>query len=142
MLFPCSSTPTQLTLCIGDLYVWWHTLCLVRTLQIDYKTFVLHFFVKHVCCECNDILHNASKSSELVFDNWLVNKVSILRVESLPLFKGQIKPKSRFARRRFSRKTNGQIWFVCREEYVKSKQNKFIHLFGGRIYGTPICFRN
>ena len=30
--------------------------------------------------------------------------------------KGQIKPKSRLAHRRFSQKMNGRIWFVCREE--------------------------
>ena len=43
-------------------------LCVLFVLsKLDYKTFVLQFFVKHVCC--NDILHNASKSSELVFVN-------------------------------------------------------------------------
>ena len=30
--------------------------------------------------------------------------------------KGKKKSKSRLASRRFSQKTNGQIWFVCREE--------------------------
>jgi hypothetical protein len=30
--------------------------------------------------------------------------------------KGQIKPKSKLARHRFSQKTHQQIWFVCREE--------------------------
>ena len=30
--------------------------------------------------------------------------------------KGQKKSKSRLASRRFSQKTNGRIWFVCREE--------------------------
>ena len=54
--------------------------------------------------------------------------------------KGQIKPKAGLARRRFSQKTNQQICFVCCEKQ-KSKQNKFVCPFLGRIYGVSICFR-
>ena len=54
--------------------------------------------------------------------------------------KGQIKPKAVWARQRFSQKTNKQICFGCREKQT-SKQNKFICLFFGRIYGMPICFQ-
>ena len=53
--------------------------------------------------------------------------------------KGQIKPKAVWARRRFSQKMNKRICFVCREKQ-KSKQNKFIPSFFGRIYGASICF--
>ena len=53
--------------------------------------------------------------------------------------KGQIKPKAVWARRRFSQKMNKRICFVCREKQ-KSKQNKFVRSFFGRIYGAPICF--
>ena len=56
------------------------------------------------------------------------------------LGKGQIKPKAVLVRRRFSQKTNEQICFVCREKQ-KSKQNKFVCSFFGRIYGASICFR-
>ena len=59
--------------------------------------------------------------------------------KNLPL-KGQIKPKAVWALRRFSQKTNERICFVCHEKQ-KSKQNKFVHSFFGRIYGVPICFR-
>ena len=41
----------------------------------------------------------------------------------------------------FSQKMNGLIWSICREEW-KSKQNKFVCSFFGRIYGAPIYFRN
>ena len=58
----------------------------------------------------------------------------------LYLLKGQIKPKTGLASRRFSEKTNKRIWFVCCEKQ-KSKQNKFVRLFFGRIYGAQICFR-
>ena len=44
--------------------------------------------------------------------------------------KGQIKPKSVWARHRFSQKTNERICFVCREKQ-KSKQNKFVSSFLG-----------
>ena len=46
--------------------------------------------------------------------------------------KGQIKPKSVWARQ----KTNERICFVCLEKQ-KSKQNKFVRSFFGRIYGAP-----
>ena len=39
----------------------------------------------------------------------------------------------------FSQKTNGQIWFVCFFT-LHGKQIKFVRLFFGRIYGSPICF--
>ena len=54
--------------------------------------------------------------------------------------KGQKKPKAHLARCRFSQKMNEQICFVCREKQ-KSKQNKFVCSFFGRIYGAPICIR-
>ena len=54
--------------------------------------------------------------------------------------KRQIKPKAGSACRRFSQKMNKQVCFVCCEKQ-KSKQNKFICSFFGRIYGTPICLR-
>ena len=50
--------------------------------------------------------------------------------------KGQIKPKSRLARHRFSQKTNGWICFFT----LHGKQIKFVHSFFWRIYGSPICF--
>ena len=53
--------------------------------------------------------------------------------------KGQIKPKAVWARRRFSQKTNKQICFVSHKKQ-KSKQNEFVRLFFGRIYGAPIWF--
>ena len=55
--------------------------------------------------------------------------------------KGQIKPKAVWARRKLSQKTNEQICFVCQEKQ-KSKQNKFVRSFFGRIYGSSICFRS
>ena len=42
--------------------------------------------------------------------------LSIVRCFLSFVAKGQIKPKSRLARRRFSQKTNGQICFVCCKE--------------------------
>ena len=54
--------------------------------------------------------------------------------------KGQIKPKVGLARCRFFQKMNKRIWFVCCEK-KKTKQNKFIHSFFGRIYGVQTCFR-
>ena len=53
--------------------------------------------------------------------------------------KGQIKSKSRLARRRFSQKTNGRICFVCFFT-LHRKQIKFVRSFFWRIYGAPICF--
>ena len=38
--------------------------------------------------------------------------------------------KSRLARCRFSQKTNGQIWFVCREEKKANKTNSSFHFLG------------
>ena len=40
----------------------------------------------------------------------------VFLVEPYRVPKGQLISKSRLARRRFSQKTNGWIWFVCREE--------------------------
>ena len=54
--------------------------------------------------------------------------------------KGQIKPKAGWANHRLSQKMNKQICFVCREKQ-KSKQNKFVCSFFGRIYIAPICFQ-
>ena len=53
--------------------------------------------------------------------------------------KGQIKPKSRLASRRFSQKTNGRICFVCFLT-LHGKQIKFVRSFLRRIYVAPICF--
>ena len=36
--------------------------------------------------------------------------------DQISVSKGQLISKSRLASRRFSKKTNGRIWFVCREE--------------------------
>ena len=44
------------------------------------------------------------------------------------------------ARCRFSTKMNEKICFVCHEKQ-KSKQNKFICSFFGRIYDVQICFQ-
>ena len=54
--------------------------------------------------------------------------------------KGQIKSKAVWARRKFSQKMNERICFVCCEKQ-KSKQNKFVCPFLGKIYGASICFR-
>ena len=54
--------------------------------------------------------------------------------------KSQIKPKAVWAHRWFSQNTNKRIYFVCCEKQ-KSKQNKFVCPFLGRIYGASICFR-
>ena len=51
--------------------------------------------------------------------------------------KGQKKLKAVWARHRFSQKINVRICFVCREKQ-KSKQNKLIYSFFGRIYGATI----
>ena len=59
---------------------------------------------------------------------------------SIVVLKGQIKPKVVLARRRFFQKKKKLICFVYREKQ-KSKQNKFVCSFFGRIYGAPICFR-
>ena len=59
---------------------------------------------------------------------------------ALHVYKGQIKPKAVWARHGFSQKTNERICFISREKQ-KSKQNKFIRSFLGRIYGAPFCFR-
>ena len=53
--------------------------------------------------------------------------------------KGQIKPKAVWMCRRFSQKMNEQIYFVCHEK-PKSKQNKFVCLFVGRIYERQSAF--
>ena len=50
------------------------------------------------------------------------------------------KTKAVWVRRRFSQKRNERICFVCCE-LQKSKQNKFVRSFFGRIYSAPICFR-
>ena len=54
--------------------------------------------------------------------------------------KGQIRPKAVWARCRFSQKKEWTNFFshVCHEKQ-KSKQNKFICSFFGRIYGAAIC---
>ena len=57
----------------------------------------------------------------------------------IAVHKGQIKTKSVWARHRFSQKMNEQICFVCREQQ-KSKHNKLVFSFLGRIYSVPICF--
>ena len=66
--------------------------------------------------------------------SWIINFDCLLC-----LVKGQKKPKAVWARHRFSQKMNKWICFVCREKQ-KSKQNKFVCLFFGRIYGASICF--
>ena len=52
--------------------------------------------------------------------------------------KGQKKPKAHLAHHRFSQKMNEQILLVCCEKQ-EGIQNKLVHLFFGRIYGTTIC---
>ena len=46
------------------------------------------------------------------------------------------------ARRRFSQKTNEQIWFFFFAFllFTAKKPHKFVRSFFGRIYGAPICF--
>ena len=51
---------------------------------------------------------------------------------------GQIKRKAGQARCRFSQKLNKRICFVCCEKQ-KSKQNKLVPSFFGRIHGAPTC---
>ena len=71
-----------------------------------------------------------------IVKSWIVQKVSMWI-----LSKGQIRSKGRLASRRFSQKTNGRIWFVCRED-KKSKENKFVRLVFGRNQETINCFRD
>ena len=72
------------------------------------------------------------QDSDLKYFSWrfghLKNKSNSLKNAT---FKGEIKPISKLASRRFSKKMSGRIWFVCREEQ-KSRQNKFVCLFFGR----------
>ena len=67
------------------------------------------------------IYDGVSNSSHLFGKHWWVSFMPFDFPFCLPFLrkngnpKGQIKPKSRLARHKFSIKTNGWIWFVCRD---------------------------
>ena len=55
----------------------------------------------------------------------------------MPVTKGQIKPKADWHAIDSPKKQTNKIHFVCFFAFL-SKQNKFVRLFFGRIYGKPI----
>ena len=83
----------------------------------------------------------AQPSQISIIKAWTIATYSIISYWTTPysILQGQIRPKAVWACSRFSQKTNKWICFVCRGKQ-KSKQNKFVCLFFGRIYGAPIFF--
>ena len=79
----------------------------------------IYLHIWQIYLHISTFLYNFSSNS-LNKRNFLHEIVQILTslwiLSRLTITKGQLISKSRLASRRFSQKTNGRIWFVCREE--------------------------